>query len=157
VFDATAGLGRDAFVLADLGCRITLCEQMTPVAHLLEEAVSLAKMSTLQKVQMAAGRMTVTCADSTTSDASGYDVIYLDPMFPERSKTAAVKKDLATLQALRSDSEQDIDATALLAWAKEQSVPRIVVKRPVKATVVGSARPSHSIIGKTIRYDVFIQ
>lgn len=157
VFDATAGLGRDAFVLADLGCRITLCEQMTPVAHLLEEAVSLAKMSTLQKVQMAAGRMTVTCADSTTSDASGYDVIYLDPMFPERSKTAAVKKDLATLQALRSDSEQDIDATALLAWAKEQSVPRIVVKRPVKAIVVGSARPSHSIIGKTIRYDVFIQ
>ena len=157
VFDATAGLGRDAFVLADLGCQITLCEQLAPVAHLLAEAVSIAKLSTVQKVQMAAERMTVTCADSTGLDASGYDVIYLDPMFPERSKTAAVKKDLATLQALRHDSDQDIDATALLAWAKQQSVSRIVVKRPVKADVVGKVKPSHSIVGKTVRYDVFVQ
>ena len=157
VFDATAGLGRDAFVLADLGCQITLCEQLAPVAHLLAEAVSIAKLSTVQKVQMAAERMTVTCADSTGLDASGYDVIYLDPMFPERSKTAAVKKDLATLQALRHDSDQDTDATALLTWAKQQSVSRIVVKRPVKADVVGKVKPSHSIVGKTVRYDVFVQ
>lgn len=106
---------------------------------------------------MAAERMTVTCADSTGLDASGYDVIYLDPMFPDRSKTAAVKKDLATLQALRNDSDQDIDATALLTWAKQQSVSRIVLKRPVKADVVGKVKPSHSIVGKTVRYDVFVQ
>jgi len=157
VFDATAGLGRDAFVLADLGCPITLCEQSAPVAYLLAEAVSLAKLSTVQKVQLAAERMTVTCADSTELDASGYDVIYLDPMFPDRSKTAAVKKDLATLQALRSDSDEDIHATALLFWAKQQSVSRIVVKRPVKADVVGETKPSHSIAGKTVRYDIFVQ
>ena len=156
VLDATAGLGRDAFVLADLGCSVTLCEELSPVAYLLTEAVASGMISSVEKVRAAAEQMQVICADSRELDTTGFDVIYLDPMFPSRTKTAAVKKDLATLQALRSDRCQDAEAHQLLDWAMAQAVSRVVVKRPVKAPVLGNSKPSHSITGKTIRYDVYV-
>ena len=102
VFDATAGLGRDAFVLADLGCSVALSEQSAPLCYLLEQARELALMSANDKVVEAVSRMRVLCGDSRQQAVEGFDVIYIDPMFPERGKTAAVKKDLATVQALHS-------------------------------------------------------
>ncbi|MEA2081044.1 MAG: class I SAM-dependent methyltransferase, partial [Pseudomonadota bacterium] len=42
VWDATAGLGRDGFVLASLGCRVTLCERSAILAALLQDALQRA-------------------------------------------------------------------------------------------------------------------
>ena len=174
VFDATAGLGRDAFVLADLGCTVTLSERSPVLAWLLESAVSAALISQHQQVRDAAERMRVTHGDScdthfmddptsnTATNLSGADaaegdhprVIYLDPMFPEK-KSAAAKKDLALLQRLHAD----IDDTGeqLLSWALAQPVSRIVIKRPIKAPVLGQHKPSHSIAGKAVRFDVIVR
>jgi len=154
VFDATAGLGRDAFVLADLGCSVALSEQSAPLCYLLEQARELALMSANDKVVEAVSRMRVLCGDSRQQAVEGFDVIYIDPMFPERGKTAAVKKDLATVQALHSDSSPVNDPEDLLLWAMAQPVERVVIKRPVKAPVLGTVKPSHSITGKTVRFDV---
>ena len=157
VFDATAGLGRDAFVLADLGCSVALSERSAPLCYLLEQARELALMSTNDKVVEAVSRMRVLCGDSCEQAVEGFDVIYIDPMFPERGKTAAVKKDLATVQALHSDSSSVNDPEDLLLWAMAQPVERVVIKRPVKAPVLGAVKPSHSITGKTIRFDVMVK
>ncbi|MEC8001107.1 MAG: class I SAM-dependent methyltransferase, partial [Pseudomonadota bacterium] len=157
VFDATAGLGRDAFVLADLGCSVALSERSAPLCYLLEQARELALMSTNDKVVEAVSRMRVLCGDSCEQAVEGFDVIYIDPMFPERGKTAAVKKDLATVQALHSDSFSVNDPEDLLLWATAQPVERVVIKRPVKAPVLGAVKPSHSITGKTIRFDVMVK
>ena len=157
VFDATAGLGRDAFVLADLGCSVVLSEQSAPLCFLLEQARELALMSANEKVIEAASRMRVLWGDSRQQAVDGFDVIYIDPMFPERGKTAAVKKELATVQALHSDSSPVNDPEDLLLWAMAQPVERVVVKRPVKAPVLGTVRPSHSITGKTVRFDVMVK
>ena len=78
-------------------------------------------------------------------------------MFPERGKTAAVKKDLATIQALHADSPTVNDPEALLLWAMAQEVERVVIKRPVKAPALGTMKPSHSITGKTVRFDVMVK
>ena len=43
VLDATAGLGRDAFVLAQLGCTLDLIERQPIVAELLADALSRAQ------------------------------------------------------------------------------------------------------------------
>ena len=64
VFDATGGLGRDAFVLADLGCRVTLCEQTPALAWLLRDAISCAQVSRHEGVRDAAERMTVHVGNS---------------------------------------------------------------------------------------------
>ena len=157
VFDATAGLGRDAFVMADLGCFVALSEASRPLNYLLREAVARALISSNIKVVQAANRMQVMTGDSAHHEVEGFDVIYIDPMFPERSKSAAVKKDLATIQALQSDDCDYADAESLLAWAYRQAVDRVVVKRPAKARPLSAAKPSHSIVGKTVRFDVIVK
>ena len=82
VFDATAGLGRDAFVLADLGCFVALSEQSIPLSYLLDQARDLALLSANDKVSEAANRMKVLWGDSRQRVVEGFDVIYIDPMFP---------------------------------------------------------------------------
>ena len=156
-FDATAGLGRDAFVLADLGCSVTLSEQSAPLCYLLEQARELALMSANDKVVEAVSRMRVLRGDSRQQAVEGFDVIYIDPMFPERGKTAAVKKDLATVQALHAHSSVANAPEDLVVWAMAQPVERVVIKRPVKAPVLGTVKPSHSITGKMVRFDVMVR
>ncbi|WP_240732818.1 class I SAM-dependent methyltransferase [Halioglobus maricola] len=156
VVDATAGLGRDSFVLADLGCEVLLCERNTLIQSLLQDGLRRAGLGDLW-LQEVASRMSLWCGDSTGAPqlAQGeWDVIYLDPMFPAREKSAAVKKEMALFQYLLSDDAQD--QGALLDWALMQDVARVVVKRPPKAEHLGDKKPSHSIKGKAVRYDVYV-
>lgn len=155
VVDATAGLGRDAFVLADLGCRVTLIERSPVLAWLLTEAVAAAAISASDHVREAAGRMRVIPADCRSLNLDEGAVLYLDPMFPERRSSAAVKKDLSALQALHGD--QDPEEDTLWAWAESQPVTRVVVKRPAKAPTLKATKPSHAIAGKAVRFDVYVR
>lgn len=154
VWDATGGLGRDAFVLADLGCQVTLCERVPVLAWLLDEAINAARVSGYDKVREAAAKMTVQHYDSRLLHVPPDSILYLDPMFPERKKRAAVKKEAAMLQCL-TDSEDDSES--LWDWAWHQPVERIVVKRPLRAPALGSQKPSHTLAGKTVRFDVFVR
>ena len=154
VWDATGGLGRDAFVLADLGCPVMLCERVSALAWLLEDAISAARVSGYDRVREAAGRMTVRHADSRHQEVPPAAVLYLDPMFPERRKSAAVKKEAAMLQHLVQPGD---DVEALWEWAWGQPVERIVVKRPLRAPVLGAQKPSHVLAGKSVRFDVFVR
>ncbi len=158
VLDTTAGLGRDSFVLADLGCRVTLCERHPVLAAMLEQGIEQAAEASDRWIAEAAERMTLWPDDARERPLPGsdqFDVIYLDPMFPPRGKRALVKKELATLQQLLG-SEAASDADALLLWALEQPVKRVVVKRPPRADFLGQRRPSHQITGKAVRFDVYM-
>ena len=152
IWDATGGLGRDAFVLADLGCEVTLCERVPVLAWLLDQAVQAAAVSGADQVREAAERMSVLAGDSKTRRAPAGTVIYLDPMFPERKKAAAVKKEAVMLQHL---ADQVDDGESLWQWAWDQPVERIVVKRPLRAPILGHIRPAHTLKGKSVRFDVF--
>lgn len=169
VFDATAGLGRDAFVLADLGCQVILSERSPILAWLLNNGVNAALISQHQQVRDAAMRMQVKQGDSCVVNFDTMEfqkiervgialdaprVIYLDPMFPEK-KSAAAKKDLALLQSLHAHTNDT--GEALLEWALAQSATRIVIKRPIKAPLLGAHKPSHSIAGKAVRFDVIVR
>ena len=152
IWDATGGLGRDAFVLADLGCEVTLCERVPVLAWLLDQAVQAAAVSGADQVREAAERMSVLAGDSKTLRVPAGKVIYLDPMFPERKKAAAVKKEAVMLQRL---ADQTDDSESLWEWAWDQPVERIVVKRPLRAPILGHIRPAHTLRGKSVRFDVF--
>ena len=154
VFDATGGLGRDAFVLADLGCRVTLCEQLPALAWLLHDAILCAQVSRYEAVRDAAERMTVYVGDSEAQSLGAATVIYMDPMFPERKKAAAVKKEAMMLQYLTAPND---GGEALMDWAWQQAVDRIVVKRPLKAPVLGQRKASFTLSGKSVRFDVFVR
>ncbi|MDC1116446.1 class I SAM-dependent methyltransferase [Luminiphilus sp.] len=154
VFDATGGLGRDAFVLADLGCRVTLCEQTPALAWLLQDAILCAQVSRYDAVRDAVERMTVCSGQSEAQSLHAATVIYIDPMFPERKKAAAVKKEAMMLQYLSASHD---GGESLMAWAWQQAIDRIVVKRPLKAPVLGERKASFTLSGKSVRFDVFVR
>lgn len=167
VLDATAGLGRDAFVLADHGCQVTLCERHPVIAQLLVAGHGAALREDDEWLQGVAQRMCICAGDARDCLTSGLapDVIYLDPMFPPRGKTAAVGKEMALLQLLLQDDPSFADEPAgnvardnglLLEWALSRGAARVVVKRPLKAVHLGGSTPSHCIRGKAVRYDVYV-
>lgn len=162
ILDATAGLGRDAFVLASLGCEITLMERMPVVAALLEDGLERAKLNS--EVSEIANRMTLVHASSIEhmNLAQQVDVVYLDPMYPHREKSAAVKKEMRVFQSLVGE---DLDADGLLAPALALAQYRVVVKRPSYAPPLscpsikgslGSRKPNTSINMKKNRFDVYV-
>ena len=159
VMDATAGLGTDAFVLADMGCQVLLCEREPVIAELLRSGMRAATDDIDPWLQSVLQRMSLYVGDArelAPERVAGTDIIYLDPMFPPRRKSAAVKKEMALLQRLLEFTAGPEDADALLEWAQQQDVARVVVKRPAKAPELASRQPSHSIHGKSIRYDVYV-
>lgn len=154
VLDATAGLGQDAFVLAGLGCRLTLMER-SPVIHaLLADGLARGRLNAV--VAPVVARMELVHGDSARwlSEAEGAvaDVIYLDPMFPHRDKSALVKKEMRVFRELVGS---DADAGGLLAAALEHARYRVVVKRPRKAPALAGPAPAAKVEGKTSRYDIY--
>ena len=154
VLDATAGLGQDAFVLASLGCRVTLFER-NPVVHALL-ADGLARAALNVECAPIVERMTLQNGSSIAwlaeAPPESVDVVYLDPMFPHRDKSAQVKKEMVVFRQLVGD---DDDAAALLAAALRVAKYRVVVKRPRKAPAIDGVAPSTRIEGKSSRYDVY--
>ncbi len=160
VLDATAGLGRDSFVLADMGCAVTLCEREPVIAAMLAQGLQLALARGDEWLRQVVQRMRLFPGDARDPGAmpAGLaDVIYLDPMFPERDKSAAVKKEMALFQALLASADCQQDAERLLLWALDQDVARVVVKRPPRAPYLAGRQPSHSIAGKAVRFDVHVR
>jgi len=155
VVDATAGLGRDAFVLASLGCVVTLVERSPVAAALLADA--LARAADDAETASIAARMTLVHADAsqwlaTLSEEQQPEVIYLDPMFPDTGKSAAAKKDMQAFQAVIGD---DLDTEHLLAVAITAAKKRVVVKRPrLGAPIAGVARTGE-MVGKSTRFDLY--
>lgn len=153
VVDATAGLGGDAFVLACLGCQLTLLER-SPIVHALLQDGLTRGVETMTEESAVIQRMTLHYADSKAhlSQFSGCDVVYLDPMFPERKKSAKVKKEMRVFHDLLG---VDNDDAALLEQALNVATYRVVVKRPRLAPSIEGAKPSFQLEGKSCRYDIY--
>ncbi len=151
VIDATAGLGRDAFVLAALGCEVTLIERQPVVAALLRDG--LARALDDERTRPIVQRMHLLVADAVEVLATARAaVVLVDPMHPPRRKEAAVKKEMRVLRRLVGD---DPDAAALLAAALPAATRRVVVKLPRGAEPLAGPPPSGTIEGRSTRFDVY--
>lgn len=156
VVDATAGLGRDAFVLASLGCQVTLIERSPVVAALLADGLRRAAQDpeigpwVQERMQLRCGPAVATLASLDQTP----EVVYLDPMFPEKKKSALVKKEMRVFHALVGADE---DADALLPAALAVASQRVVVKRPDYAGFLNQQTPSMQIATKNNRFDVYVK
>ena len=156
VLDVTAGLGRDAFVLAGLGCRVHLVERAPIIAALLHDGIERARCHHTIGA-LVRERMLLTVADAQAvmrdiSNAERPDVVYLDPMYPARCKSALVKKEMRLLRSIVGDDE---DAPKLLAAALACAQYRVVVKRPRAAVPLVGPRPAAYIAAKNTRFDIY--
>ncbi|QCI99792.1 class I SAM-dependent methyltransferase [Agrobacterium larrymoorei] len=154
IVDATAGLGRDAFLLASLGAEVMLIERSPEMhAHLLD-GIERARAAG-GVYENIASRMTLLHGDSRellkTLDP---EVVIVDPMHPPRQNTALVKKEM---RVLRDVVGSDPDQRELMEVALECARKRVVLKWPLRAAAMaGIQKPSHQILGKNTRYDVFM-
>ena len=152
--DATAGMGEDAFLLAAYGYEVTLYEQNPVIAALLKDALRRAKKHPVLKD--IAGRMHLTEGDSVECMIrlmDPVDVIYLDPMFPERQKSGLINKKLQLIQKLEPPCSEEKD---LFDAAIKANPSKIIVKRPLKSVHLAGREPSYILKGKAIRYDCYI-
>lgn len=157
ILDATAGLGKDAFVLACLGCPITLIERSPIVATLVADAITRAEADADFQILLEQGFQLIQ-ANATNylqqlDDACRPDVVYLDPMYPEKKKSALVKKNMQILQKLLG---QDEDTEQLLEAALSCATKRVVVKRPKGSATISGPKPTMAIESKKTRYDVYV-
>lgn len=154
VIDMTAGLGRDAFVLAALGCRVSMLER-SPIVHALL-ADGLARAADFPALAPVCERLSLCQADGIfyLNPLAGNrpDVGYLDPMYPHRRQSALNKKEMRVLRDIVGD---DDDAPALLAAALRVATRRVVVKRPRLAPPLEGPPPVAQIKGSTTRYDIY--
>lgn len=152
VVDATAGLGRDAFLLASLGATVTMIERSVQMHALLADALVRAADSEVAEI---ISRMSLLHGDAKDLlvDLSP-EVVLVDPMHPPRGKSALVKKEM---RQIREIVGVDADAATLMQVALGCARNRVVLKWPQKADLMeGVPKPSHQISGKSTRYDVFM-
>ena len=155
IIDATAGLGRDAFLLASLGAKVTMIERSADIHALLRDGMARA---------IDAGGVTAEIINRMTlihDDAIQLlhkllpETVLVDPMHPPRNKSALVRAEMRQIRAIVGI---DDDQTHLMQTALAHASRRVVLKWPAKAAPMADIRPaSHQIIGKSVRYDVFMQ
>ena len=154
LIDATAGLGEDSILLAAAGFSVKMYEQNPTIAALLKDA--LIRASAVPELLEIISRMELINADSIEAMKNlnvPPDVIYLDPMFPERKKSALIKKKFQLLGKLEMPCANEEE---LLGAAISAHPHKIVIKRPAKGPCLAGIKADYSISGKTIRYDCLI-
>jgi 16S rRNA (guanine1516-N2)-methyltransferase len=159
VIDLTAGLGRDAWALASTGCHVMAFERHPLVHFLLNDGLVRARAH--PKTRAIAERITLHRGDARQHEGSFIDnnnaitgpIWLLDPMFPERSKSALVKKDMRIFHHLVGE---DLDASALFNWARAKPGTRWIVKRPPQAPALNSESPALVITSGRVRFDCYL-
>lgn len=160
--DATAGFGEDSLLLAAAGFTVELYERDPVIAALLADG--LARAAGEPALADAVSRMRLHTGDSlagmrklaeliAAGESPAPDVVYLDPMFPGRTKSAAVKKKFQLLHHLERPCD---DEAELLEAAHSVGPRKIVIKRPVKGPLLAGTKPSYQLGGKAVRYDVIV-
>ena len=161
--DATAGFGEDSLLLAAAGFTVDLYEQDCVIASLLQDALERAAVEpaladAVARMRLHAGEDSIVGLRQMAErigqgELAAPDVVYLDPMFPERTKSAAVKKKFQLLHHLEqpcADEETLVKATLAVRPRK------VVIKRPVKGPLLAGVKPSYQLAGKAVRYDVLV-
>ena len=152
--DASAGLGEDSILLAAAGFYVTMYEKDPVIAALLKDALQRAKRNPLlsgivKNMELIEGDSIPAMRELSFRP----DVVLLDPMFPERQKSAAVKKKFQLLHQLEEPcrNEEEFMRAALFSGPK-----RLIVKRPAKGPFLAGKRPDFSLTGKAVRFDCYI-
>jgi 16S rRNA (guanine1516-N2)-methyltransferase len=156
VLDATAGFGADAFLLASRGMEVTMVERDPNLCLLLEDALERGR--TISQLKETLGRLCLVPSDHLgflrNLAPNRFDVVSLDPMFPERKGAALPSKEMQALRQLVGGSSQPEEETELLELAL-RAASRVVIKRPRKAPPFGGRVARSQMIGRSCRFDIY--
>ncbi len=152
ICDITAGLGQDAYLLYSLGCDVKLVERSAIIAKLLQDGLRRANCS----MDLYTGEAKDYLTNLFTSETKNLpDVVYFDPIFPDKNTSALSQKSARILRAIAGKDE---DSAEVFELALKAAKKRVVVKRPLYAEQISgnSRKPDIIFKGKSIRFDVYL-
>ena len=152
VIDATAGLGQDAFAIAEAGAEVDLIERSPVLAALLADGLARALQDPATRAAASRMRLHQGEARDLLPRLGPADVVHLDPMYPLSGREGGKAKGMRMMRELLGD---DLDADDLLEVARQAATRRVAVKRHPKAPPLAGQRPAGSLRGKTVRYDLY--
>lgn len=178
VLDATAGFGRDSFLMAAAGMHVLQIEKIPLIHHLVNKALDIAKSSGFAELENATKKITTVCGNSIEYMAARHNlqkedrhnIVFLDPMYVDSmqqqqhsglKESAAVNKHLTMLQAItvmhKTEDEKDTlkREAQLFESAINYAKTKVVVKRPPKAPWLNRQKPSSSLSSKAVRFDIY--
>lgn len=150
IIDATAGWGRDAAILASFGAEVLMIERHSIMASLLSDALSRRNESDREKMHLSLYAGDAYSYFNALEEENYPDVIYIDPMHPERSKSALVKKEMQVLQQIIGTDDVARD---LIQLAIARTKQRVVVKWPQRSNPLLPVNAQ--VNGKTVRFDIY--
>ncbi|MBZ2279499.1 class I SAM-dependent methyltransferase, partial [Buchnera aphidicola] len=153
VLDGTAGLGKDAFILSFLGCTVYMIERNPVIAALLQDGLERAYEN--EKIGSWIKKRLHLIYDNSVQMLNlsiiKPDVIYLDPMYPDKKKSLP-KKDMQIFQKFIG---RDSDLNKLLKKSRQLAKKRVIVKRPYHALPLSNATVNFVIYTKQHRFDIY--
>ena len=156
VLDSTAGLGRDAFILASFGCKVRAIEKSPIIGELVLDA--LARCQSDERLKKISGRLEFFVGESLgfikTLAVNSFDTLYIDPMYPEKKKTALPKKEMIVLQKFFGTEPEEVNLQEIFEEGAKK-FRRIVVKRPIKGPELFPG-VKVKFRGSTTRFDVYV-
>lgn len=141
IWDTTCGTGKDSLLISFFGAKLTSFERNPAVFLLLKDA--LRRFPVDFHLEFGDAR-TLTLSERP-------EVIYYDPMYPAKKKSALARKEMRIFKAIVGD---DPDSKEFLEWALKTATERVVVKRPLEAEPI-KEKPTASYTGKSTRYDMY--
>ncbi len=141
IWDTTCGTGKDSLLISYFGAKLTSFERNPAVFLLLKDA--LRRFPVDFHLEFGDAR--------TLSFSEKPEVIYYDPMYPAKKKSALARKEMRIFKEIVGD---DPDSKEFLEWALKTATERVVVKRPLEADPI-KEKPTASYTGKSTRYDMY--
>lgn len=160
IFDLTAGMAKDSFVFFSQGAHVTAFEKNEVVFSLLEDGYRrwVASSGGSERFHIAFGDAfeileSINGKPSSEIPYQKPDVIYIDPMYPQKKSSAKPKKEM---EVFRKILEPDSRVEELLERSLEVAQYRVVLKRPLKSDFAGGRKPTHSFESKLVRFDMYL-
>ncbi len=146
IIDLTGGMLGDSLLIYSLieGIELEVWERSPLVALLIEDALKQYNL----KIDFHFGEF---LQEYTDCDFLAQTTLYFDPMYQMTNKKTAAKKEMMFFrEGIGPDFDAESVAKKLLGMAS-----RLVIKRSKKATPL-LENPTHSILGKSTAYDVYL-
>lgn len=152
IFDGTAGFLSDALIFLALGHKVIACEQSKVLFLLLSDAIDRAKikLSFLDNLNLIHGD-----ALDVYKSMQNIDVIYLDPMYPSKKKSALTSGSMSDIKSiLKLENIENLEDEVFFDF-KKNKFKKIILKRPIKSKIIDDSF-NYQIKGKSTRFDVYI-
>ena len=153
IFDSTAGLLTDSMIFLSLGHKVVAVEQSKIIYSLVKDAILRAKNKIPELKNLIF--LNDNSLDVYKSMSKGFDVIYLDPMYPILKHNIKKSGELNAIRSILEIENLSNDEDSMINDFMRLDYKKIILKRPLKSKKIYS-NINYQVKGRTTRFDIYL-